>query len=101
MDIRAPVQAQATEERATRENNSLVERNQRLLREVQQQMDSNGRLVADNKHKASELKQKEDALKAVQAEIAKMIKAKEAAQARAKTTEKQREEAEQLNEQLR
>ena len=95
------VALQAAEERATRENNSLVERNQRLVREVQEQMASNVRLVADNKQKAIELKQKEEAIRAVQAESAKVVKAKEAAQARAKTIEKQKEEAEQLNDQLR
>ncbi|BDA44058.1 Cilia- and flagella-associated protein 58 [Coccomyxa sp. Obi] len=91
----------AAEERATRENNSLVERNQRLVREVQEQMASNARLVADNKQTAIELKQKEEAIRAMQAETAKVVKAKEAAQARAKAIEKQKEEAERVNDQLR
>ncbi len=95
------VPVQAAEERATRENNSLVERNQRLVREVQEQMASNARLVADNKQKAIELKQKEESIRAVQAETAKVVKAKEAAQARAKAIEKQKEEAELVNDQLR
>ncbi|CAL8470043.1 g9585 [Coccomyxa elongata] len=91
----------AAEERATHENNSLVERNQRLVREVQDQMASNARLVADNKQKAIELKQKEESVRAVQSETAKVVKAKEAAQARAKAIEKQKEEAELVNDQLR
>lgn len=96
-----PVPAQAAEERAMRENNSLVERNQRLVREVQEQMAANSRLVADNKQRAIELKQKEEAVRTVQAESAKVVKAKDAAQARAKAIEKQKEEAELANDQLR
>lgn len=92
---------QAADERATREVNSLVERNQRMMRELQEQMATNARLAEVNRVKAAELKQKEDAVRSLQSETAKVVKVKEAALARIKAMEKQKEEIEKVNEQLR
>lgn len=92
---------QAADERATRENNSLVERNQRMVRELQEQMATNARLAEVNRVKAAELKQKEEAVRSLQSETAKVVKVKEAALARIKAMEKQKEEIEKVNEQLR
>ncbi|KAK9915507.1 hypothetical protein WJX75_000051 [Coccomyxa subellipsoidea] len=84
----------AADERATRENNSLVERNQRMMRELQEQMATNARLAEVNRVKAAELKQEEEAVRSLQSETAKVVKVKEAALARIKAMEKQKEEIE-------
>lgn len=78
-----------------------MERNQRLMRELQEQMAANARLVESNKMKAAELKQKEEAVRALQSETAKVVKVKEAALARINAIEKQKAEVEKINEQLR
>lgn len=98
---RAACALQAAVERSIRENNALAERNQRVLRELQEQAASNARLIADNKAKATELKQKEEAVRALQAETAKVVKAKEAALARIEAIKKQKEDVEKVNGRLR
>ena len=97
----ACILVQAADERATRDNNSLVERNQRMMRELQEQMATNARLAEVNKVKAAELKQMQEAVRSLQSETAKVVKVKEAALTRIKAIEKQKGEIEKVNEQLR
>jgi gamma-glutamylcysteine synthetase len=62
-----------------REHSALVEKNQRINKELQDQMAANTRLLAENSHKALLLREKDDAIRAVQEETLKVMKAKEAA----------------------
>lgn len=92
---------QNASERALREHTALVERNQRINMELQEQIAANTHLLAENGQKALQLREKEDALKAVQEEIAKTVKAKEAALAKLNSTEKVKEQLSRQTDDLR
>eukprot|EP00884_Botryococcus_braunii_P003023 jgi/Botrbrau1/12721/Bobra.67_1s0084.1 len=87
-------EAQATTDKVQKEYNAVSERVSKLQHDLEEQIHTNTRLLAENSSKAVALHLKEEAIASTRAEAAKVGKAKEALLTKLKSVDKQRSEAE-------
>lgn len=85
---------QAAADKVQKEYNGASEKVAKLQHDLEEQIQSNTRLLAQNSSKAVALHLKEEAIAATRAEAAKVTKAKEALLAKLKVVERQRADAE-------